>query len=282
MVSLGPFSTSLVILLLPVAVAAAVAHVSSRRAAGADPDAPAVPVVSTLLDMLLAGVVAARLAFVLRWLPQYVAEPWSVLRIGDGGFSLWAGMLGGLGWGAWKAYRNPGLRRPLLRSATAGLLAWAVLGGALTWLQSSVIRLPDTGLATLDGQSARLSQLSGKPVVVNLWATWCPPCLREMPVLAEAQKARSDVSFAFVNQAEGEATIRAYLERAGIELDNVLLDPFSAVAQEVGSRGLPTTLFFHADGRLADTHVGELTPASLAHKLQRMGAADPEPSKELP
>src|SRR3546814_14770403 len=63
------------------------------------------------------------------------------------------------------------------------------------------------------------------------------------------------------------------------QLSNVLLDPFSSVMQESGSRGLPTTLFFDADGRLVDTHMGELSNASLAVKLRRFGAA---PSSSLP
>src|SRR3546814_864982 len=64
-----------------------------------------------------------------------------------------------------------------------------------------------------------------------------------------------------------------------LQLSNVLLDPFSSVMQESGSRGLPTTLFFDADGRLVDTHMGELSNASLAVKLRRFGAA---PSSSLP
>src|SRR3546814_1959395 len=72
-----------------------------------------------------------------------------------------------------------------------------------------------------------------------------------------------------------------------LQLSNVLLDPFSSVMQESGSRGLPTTLFFDADGRLVDTHMGELSNASLAVKLRRFGAAPSSspptlPTKEVP
>ena len=108
-----------------------------------------------------------------------------------------------------------------------------------------------------------------------------------MPVLAKAQAQRSDVTFAFVNQGESESLIRDYLRESRLQLGNVLLDPFSSVSQESGSRGLPTTLFFDADGRLVDTHMGELSDASLAVKLQRFGAApssnpQPIPPKEVP
>lgn len=283
MVSLGPFPMTLVVLLVALAIAALVA----RALVVAVPGEPKLKPLSTFLDMLVVGVVAARLGFVLAWLPQYLADPWSIIRLGDGGFSIWAGVLAGLAFGAWRVRRVPALRRPLLFGAVAGLASWALLGGALLLMQQSAVKLPATELGTLDGGSARLSAMTGKPMVVNLWATWCPPCRREMPVLAKAQAGRDDVTFAFVNQGESEAEIRDYLRGSQLQLGNVLLDPFSSVSQESGSRGLPTTLFFDADGRLVDTHMGELTDAGLAAKLQRFGPApslipNPIPSKEVP
>ena len=283
MVSLGPFPMSLVVLLVALVIAALVA----RSVVVPVPGEPKLKPLSTFLDMLMVGVVAARLGFVLAWLPQYLADPWSIIRLGDGGFSIWTGVLAGLAFGAWRARNVPALRRPLLFGAVAGLASWAVLGGALLLMQQSAVKLPATELATLDGGSARLSAMTGKPMVVNLWATWCPPCRREMPVLAKAQANRSDVTFAFVNQGESESVIRQYLGTSSLQLDNVLLDLFSTVSQESGSRGLPTTLFFDASGRLVDTHMGELTDAGLAAKLQRFGPAPspiphPIPTKEVP
>lgn len=283
MVSLGPLPMSLVVLLMALVIAIAVGWQVARGA----PDQPPVKVMPTILDMLFVGVVAARLGFVLEWLPQYLADPWSIIRIGDGGFSLWAGVLAGLGFGAWRARKGKPLRRPLTFGVMAGLASWAVLGGALALMQQSTLKLPATELTTLDRATTSLSAMSGKPMVVNLWATWCPPCRREMPVLAEAQARRGDVTFAFVNQGEPELVIRDYLRGGALQLRNVLLDPFSSVSQEAGSRGLPTTLFFDADGRLVDTHMGELSAASLTQKLQRFGPApplnpNPAPSKEVP
>ena len=283
MVSLGPWPMSLVVLLMALVIAIAVGWQVARGA----PDQPPVKVMPTILDMLFVGVVAARLGFVLEWLPQYLADPWSIIRIGDGGFSIWAGVLAGLGFGAWRARKGKPLRRPLTFGVMAGLASWAVLGGALALMQQSTMKLSATELTTLDRATTSLSAMSGKPMVVNLWATWCPPCRREMPVLAEAQARRGDVTFTFVNQGEPELVIRDYLRGGALRLRNVLLDPFSSVSQEAGSRGLPTTLFFDADGRLVDTHMGELSAASLTQKLQRFGPApplnpNPAPSKEVP
>lgn len=270
MVSLGPLPMTVVLLLVAFAIAVAVGRSVARV-----PGQPPLPVMPALLDMLLVGALAARLGFVLQWWPQYLDDPWAILRIGDGGFSLWVGVPAGLAFGAWRARTAGPLRRPLALGVVAGLAAWTVLAGALALIQQSALKLPATELATLDGGTTHLSALSGKPMVVNLWATWCPPCRREMPVLAGAQVRRGDVSFAFVNQGESATVVRDYLRRGGMALQNVLLDPSSSVMLEAGSRGLPTTLFFDAGGRLVDTHVGELSEATLARKLQRFGPVPP-------
>src|SRR3546814_8715204 len=180
----------------------------------------------TILDMVFVGVVAARLGFVLQWLPEYLADPWAIIRIGDGGFSLWAGVLAGLAFGTWRARKVKALRRPLAMGVLAGLASWAVLGGSLALMQQSTLKLPATELATLDRGTTSLSAMSGKPMVVNLWATWCPPCRREMPVLADAQARRSDVTFAFVYQGESENVIRAYLPVQDMQVRKVLPTPF--------------------------------------------------------
>ena len=280
MVSLGPFPLSLVMLIVAFAAAVAVGRQVARRAIGPPP----VKVMPMLGDMLVVGVVMARFGFVLAWLPQYLADPWSIIRIGDGGFSVWVGLLAGLAFGAWRARKAEQLRRPLAFATIAGLISWVVLGSALALMQQSTVKLPSIELTALDGKTRSLSAMSGKPMVVNLWATWCPPCRREMPVLARAQAQRGDVTFAFVNQGETGQAIRDYLGEEKLQLRNVLLDPFSSVSQEAGSIGLPTTLFFDAEGRLVDTHIGGLSEASLTQKLQRFGPAPtlkPNPSKEM-
>ena len=124
-----------------------------------------------------------------------------------------------------------------------------------------------------DGAPVSLHALGGQPMVVNLWATWCPPCRREMPTLQQAQQDNPAVTFVFANQGEAAETITAYLQQQPLQLDNVLVDSFSALSEAVGSRGLPTTLFFDAEGRLLDSHVGELSAASLAARMQRFEAS---------
>lgn len=224
---------------------------------------------SVLVDMLFVGLVAARLAFVLAWWRDYLADPWALLRIGDGGYLPWVGAIAAAAYGAWRIRRAPELRRPIAAGTAIGVLVFASLAGAVAFMHASAMRVPDVGLSRLDGGSVRLPELGGKPMIVNLWATWCPPCRREMPVLGQAQQAHPQLVFAFVNQGEDSATIREYLDASSLALDNVFVDPFSGVSQATGARGYPTTLFFDAEGRMVDVHVGELTRAGLARKLHR-------------
>lgn len=269
LLSFGPIPTAVIVLSASLAIASAVAHATARVTAHATVR-PFLTFLWAFLDMLLLGLIAARLAFVLQYLPQYQADPWSIIRPGDGGYSIWAGVIAALAVGASKARRCKSLRRPLVWGSLAGLAAWGLLSGSLALMQRSHIELPDLRLNVLDGEPIQLSALTGRPTVVNLWASWCPPCRREMPLLAETQAMNTDIHFVFVNQGEGAEDIRRYLKDESLQLANVVVDPFSAVARALNARGLPTTLFFDRSGRLVDTHMGELTRASLIHKLKRV------------
>ena len=152
---------------------------------------------------------------------------------------------------------------------TAGALTWAVLSAAVGTFNKPT--LPTVALITIAGESADLTTLAkGQPMVVNLWASWCPPCRREMPVLAAAQQRETGVTFVFANQAEGADTALRYLRTHAFTLANVVFDPRAELGHAVGSTGLPTTLFYDASGRLVNAHLGELSPASLASQLNAL------------
>ena len=95
----------------------------------------------------------------------------------------------------------------------------------------------------------------------------------EMPMLAAAQQHETVVGFLFVNQGESDSAVRAYLTDQGLPLREVLLDPHSRLGPAVGSRGLPTTLFYDARGRQVDAHFGVLTAAALQARLRALRAA---------
>jgi thiol-disulfide isomerase/thioredoxin len=165
--------------------------------------------------------------------------------------------------------------RALLLVALAAGLAWLASPGALRFGRDPTPAMLDAlPVAMLDGAPGGLvERAAGRPLVVNLWATWCGPCRHEMPLLGDAQRRRSDVAFAFANQGEDAATAQRYLGESNLALDHVLLDPGRAIGAAIGSRALPITLFYRADGRLVDTHVGALTAGSLEAALRRIVAA---------
>ena len=228
---------------------------------------------SVLFDILLVGVIAARLVFVIRYQGEYDSA-WDMLDIRDGGFDKLGGAIAATAYAAWRLWRMPE-HRPVLASALlAGLATWGLASGSLILMDSRARSLPEVELTTLEYAPITLQQLAeqqaGQPMVVNLWATWCPPCRREMPMLQAAQQATEDVTFVFVNQGEHAPTINQFIEREALNLNHVFLDPGQALGQAVGSQVMPTTLFYDAQGRLQDTHFGELSRASLAAGLESL------------
>ncbi|WP_374423192.1 TlpA family protein disulfide reductase [Chromobacterium sp.] len=234
-----------------------------------------VSVASDLNDMLLWGFVASRAAFVLYWFSLYAHRPLAMLDLRDGGFLPWAGIAAALALALWRGWRRAALRRPLAIAILSGALAWAA-GQALQQEQTKAA-LSARVLPQLDGAPAALPALAaGKPVVLNLWASWCPPCLREMPLLQQAQQQYAGVRFLFANQGEDEVLVRQFFRSQPLRLQHVLLDPGGALGREYGSVALPTTLFFDARGRLQTVHLGELSEATLASKLQQLDSASKE------
>lgn len=263
--SVGPVPLAVVWVLVAVGIAMLVASVVRAPAIEGAPRPR-----SVVVDMLLLGLLVGRAAFVLWHVRDYAQDPWGVLRIGDGGFLLWPALVAGLGWGAWRLRRWPSLRRPVWAGALAGVLGWALLSSGAGWLQQSRVTLPAITLTSLEGAPTALSDTQGKPVVVNLWASWCGPCRREMPVLARAQQRHPDIHFLFVNQGETREEVQGFLAAERLTLANVLLDEDALTAERLQVHAYPTTLFFDAQGRLREIHLGELSAAGLQSKLDSL------------
>lgn len=168
-----------------------------------------------------------------------------------------------------RGWRSLSARNQGLLALVLGLLAWQGLLAGLRLINAPP--LSEVQVTRLAGESTNLAALAdGKPMVVNLWASWCPPCRREMPVLAAAQKRESGVSFVFANQGESAATVSSFLSTSRLDLANVVLDPDTRVGFLAGSGALPITLFYDDGGKLVSTHIGSLTADSLARKIGRL------------
>ncbi len=261
------------------AFAVATAWLAARVFAGRLPGSTAKAAGTLVLDAVLAGLVAARLVFIAIWWREYTAAPLSMLAIGDGGFHAPAGFIVTLAWAGWKSQYTPALRKPVWGALFVGLLTWSLIDNAPALLRQATPSMPDLILNRADyTDTVALSDFAGQPVVINLWATWCPPCRREMPVLQQAEADYPDVAFILINQGETARQIQSFLESERLNLNHVLLDPFSSAMRKIGARGLPTTLYFDAEGRLVDSHLGELTTPSLRDTLQRRFDQNPPPN----
>lgn len=272
-INIGPMSFSIDMLATFAAIVLATA--AANRVARTK----GVRVESTLWVAIACALVAARAAYVLRYRDAYLDSPWSIFNVRDGGWIAWAGIAAGVGALAWLSWRQPSKRHALAAGAAAGLLVWTGAALALAMQPTASMQIPVIELANLRGGQTRLEAFRGKPLVVNLWASWCPPCRREMPVLRDAQRRHPGVTFVFANQGESAAAVQAYLAAEHIDLDNVVLDQRLGLPGAIGSSGLPATLFFDAQGRLVERRLGELSAASLAQKLAAITDAGQAPSR---
>ena len=234
------------------------------RASGAD-------VETWLWYSLLVGLLVARLGFVWQFRAAYLASPLDIIDIRDGGWSPTAGFVGAWLFALSRQKSSPALAGPLRHALLAGTLVWAAGQAAMLTLQEPTQRtLPALELGTLEGGTVRLDRFAGRPTVINLWATWCPPCAREMPVLQKAQLDRPDIHFVFLNQGETAEQVRAWLAQRQLPLRNVLIDGKGRASAAFDHQGYPATLFFDAKGRLVSTRIGELSSATLHERLERI------------
>lgn len=280
--NLGPLVISVgqALMVLALLVTVVVGKLAARRRD--------VAIIDTLCTLVLVGFVIARVAFVAHYFPSYGLDPVAWIDIRDGGFEVLAGLVAAGFYASYLGIRQPALRGPLGAALFAGLVTWGITGGALSLIDNQVKRPPEAELYTLDGGTTDLASLQksegNRPMVVNLWASWCPPCRAEMPVLQKAQNQHPDILFVFANQAESTDAIRKFLDQMELDIDHVLRDRRGQIAQQVGSAALPTTLFYDASGRLVDSHLGQLSQATLARALEHFDSVsdDSTPAKDSP
>ena len=125
---------------------------------------------------------------------------------------------------------------------------------------------PDFHLDLAGGGKVRLSDLEGKVVVLDFWATWCGPCIRGLPIVRDTVRAydSNEVALFAVNLREDEKKVKAFLEKHDLKL-NVPLDADGSVATKYLVEGIPQTVVIGKDGKVAAVHVG-FAP-DLAEKL---------------
>lgn len=118
---------------------------------------------------------------------------------------------------------------------------------------------PDFTITSFEGQTLKLSDLKGKVVVINFWASWCPPCRDEAPFLERTWRQYKDrgVVFIGVDYVDTETAARAYLKEFGITYFNGV-DLRSEISQKYRIKGVPETYFVDKDGNLAGNALGPI------------------------
>ena len=133
---------------------------------------------------------------------------------------------------------------------------------------------PDFELQALTGEMVSLSDFNGKPVLINFWATWCPPCVQEMPLLQEiSDDYAGELVVLPVNGGDSMEQIRAFAEAYEYNL-MFLADPENALSLEYSVRGFPTSFFIDVDGLVQGTYVGMMDENIISYYLEKIGVVE--------
>jgi cytochrome c biogenesis protein CcmG/thiol:disulfide interchange protein DsbE len=136
--------------------------------------------------------------------------------------------------------------------------------GQFTTPASKAMQAPDFTLQTLDGRSVKLSDYRGQVILLNTWASWCPPCRAEMPDLEAYYREHKEDGFVVlaINDEEDASTVASFIQAQGFTFP-VLLDPGGKVMSQYGVRGLPTSFFIDRNGMVRGVWSGQLSPERL-------------------
>jgi thiol-disulfide isomerase/thioredoxin len=172
-------------------------------------------------------------------------------------------------------------RRSIIAAIVAGIAAVLIVGvllgrdaGPAPAVQSSggAERVAFQGTDIISGDEISLARYEGKPVVITIWASWCPGCNAEARTLARFARAHPEAAFVGVDFSDTRDDARAFYEKYGWRFPSVF-DPEGRIAGELGLQGTPTTIFLDAEHREVSRIVGETDAAGFAAGLEQATAA---------
>ena len=130
---------------------------------------------------------------------------------------------------------------------------------------------PDFNLPLLDGQNLYAEQLRGKPVLLNFWATWCIPCIAELPLLEEtARRYENELVVIGINEGDSRNDVADLVTREALSYP-ILLDTDESVGALYQVGGYPTSIFIDADGVIRAIYLGEIPSEQLKKNLRLIG-----------
>jgi len=157
--------------------------------------------------------------------------------------------------------------------AAISLVTWALGGGLLlagdTNQTETLKPAPGWELADLDGKTVRSTDFKGRVVVLDFWATWCPPCRAEIPDFIALQKKYAARGLTVIGVSVDQAglkTVKSFADKNGINYpvvlaDNKIVDAFG------GIDGLPTTFIIDRNGNIVKQHLGFTQPATIEKEI---------------
>ena len=150
------------------------------------------------------------------------------------------------------------------------LQALATIAGPIKAPNDAGGQAPAFSLTGTDGRQVTLANLAGNPAVINFWASYCPPCRAEMPLLRRLVGQRPGVQLVLVDEGDSSQAARSFLTSVGLN-QAALLDSDLSVGHAYGAIAFPTTVFVRADGTIAARHIGQLDEGVLAAELTTLG-----------
>jgi thiol-disulfide isomerase/thioredoxin len=172
-------------------------------------------------------------------------------------------------------------RRRLTIAAIATVVAAVVIVGAIlardtgpaapVASESTAGRLTVSGSDVVTDKDVSLAEFAGKPVVLTIWASWCPGCNAEARTLASFAEEHPEAAFFGVDFQDTKEDARSFYRRYGWRFPSVF-DPDGRIANKLGMRGTPTTIFLDADHREVARLVGETDEAGFADGLEQATA----------
>lgn len=167
--------------------------------------------------------------------------------------------------------------------AFLGFRLWPQVAAGLGVASSASRQAPDYQFTTLSGDTASLAGLRGKVVLVNFWATWCPPCRVEMPGFQRVYEDRKDEGFVVLGLStdmRGEDQVREFLAERGITYPNAMAR--GSIGRDFGgSNMLPTSYLIDRQGRIRNEVRGIFTSVALDQAVSRL-LDEPVPPAEAP
>lgn len=169
---------------------------------------------------------------------------------------------------AWWAWQSTSRRAPAANRAVG------MPGGAPRKAEPNPRALYEATLPDLTGRTVALQRLLGRPVVANFWATWCAPCVEEMPHLDALSKSFSNIQFVGIG-IDTASNISQFITKIPVSYPLYVAGHAGiALVRELGNAagGLPFTVLLDAEGRIFDTILGQVSPEDLSVRIDRLVA----------